>query len=499
MKSELADRIRQCPNLPSLPAIAVQVLELAQKADVDMAEIARTISKDPALSGKILRTVNSSFYGRSQNISTISHALVILGLQSVKTLVLGFSLVMSFAKDKPKAFKHLDYWKRSTYAATAARVLCVKLKIAQQEEAFLAALLQDIGMLVLDRVLGEEYGDVYSNAASHNQLAALETQAIGADHAEVGGMLAEQWRLPPLLCTPITAHHAPQNVTDPALRKIADLVSLAGACADVFVGPSAGPAIATVRKTLQERYNVPEAECDVWLDQIGRDTREIASLFEINIGRGTPFEDILKRANETLVELTLQSQQQVTTLRAQNSQLRTQVVLDALTGLANRGRFDQFLADEFAAALLSHQPLSLVLLDIDYFKAVNDKYGHQNGDYVLKALGKLVQTAVRPTDLAARYGGEEIALVLPGTPRGIAATIAETVRRAVQSHRIISAGVKIEVTASFGVASLEAGASLREPAHLLKAADLALYAAKNSGRNCVRVFSNKALSKPVAA
>src|SRR5258708_31263766 len=141
MNSELANRISKCPNLPSLPAIAVQVLELAQKADVDIAESARTISKDPALSGRILRTVNSSFYGRSQNISTISHALVILGLQSVKTLVLGFSLVTNLTKSQGKGFKHLAYWKRSIYAATAARSLAAKINMVQQEEAFLAALL----------------------------------------------------------------------------------------------------------------------------------------------------------------------------------------------------------------------------------------------------------------------------------------------------------------------------------------------------------------------
>ena len=78
----------------------MQILELASKPNVDIAEIARLISKDPALSTKILRTVNSSFYGRSQHVSTISHALVILGLQSVKTLVLGFSLVTTLSKDK---------------------------------------------------------------------------------------------------------------------------------------------------------------------------------------------------------------------------------------------------------------------------------------------------------------------------------------------------------------------------------------------------------------
>src|ERR1700689_826821 len=159
MNEQLISRIRQCSNLPSLPAIAIQVLELAQKADVDITEIARTISKDPPLSTKILRTVNSSFYQRSQHVSTISHALVILGLQSVKSLVLGFSLVTNLSKTKRKGFSHINYWKRSIYSATAARTLAARVNLVQQEEAFLAALLMDIGMLVLDQALGDEYGD----------------------------------------------------------------------------------------------------------------------------------------------------------------------------------------------------------------------------------------------------------------------------------------------------------------------------------------------------
>src|SRR5580698_7067281 len=167
MNEQLVNRIKQCSNLPSLPAIAIQVLELAQKADVDIAEIARIISKDPALSGKILRTVNSSFYARSQHVSTISHALVILGLQSVKTLVLGFSLVTNLMHGKEKGFKHIEYWRRSIYSATAARVIASRINLVQQEEAFLAALLKDIGMLVLDQVLGAEYGEINSRATSH--------------------------------------------------------------------------------------------------------------------------------------------------------------------------------------------------------------------------------------------------------------------------------------------------------------------------------------------
>src|SRR5918993_4539421 len=190
MNEQLVNRIRQCPSLPSLPSIAIQVLDLAQRPEADIAEIARVISKDPALATKILRTVNSSFYGRSQHVSTVSHSLVILGLQSVKTLVLGFSLVSNLSKTKAKGFKHLEYWKRSIFAATAARTIAAKIGVVQQEEAFLTALLMDIGMLVLDLVLGDQYGEIHGKTASHEELCAAERQELGMTHADVAGVPA---------------------------------------------------------------------------------------------------------------------------------------------------------------------------------------------------------------------------------------------------------------------------------------------------------------------
>ncbi len=506
MNEQLINRIRQCPNLPSLPSIAMQVLDLAQKADVDIAEIARIISRDPALSSKILRTVNSSFYGRSQHVSTISHALVILGLQSVKTLVLGFSLVTNLTKTKGKGFKYLDYWKRSIFAATAARTIASKLAVVQQEEAFLIALLGDIGMLVLDQVLGEEYGEINSRAASHEELCVIEQQAIGGDHAEVGGLLAAQWKLPPLLVTPMTFHHNPEKVADPALRKLAELVHLAGRCADVYVDAMPAGAIASVRALASAQYKMSEADCDALLNEIGGKTKEVASLFEINIGPAANFEAILKKASEALVQITLESQQQAnalqqqaSTLAVQNQQLQKQAVTDGLTGLPNRAHFDRFFADRFAEALRHGKPLSLLMLDVDKFKSVNDTHGHQTGDEVLRAMGKLLLTAARTQDLAARYGGEEMVLVLPNTVRTTAAAIAESIRRAIASKPVPCAAMMLPITVSIGVASCEPGAPFNAPAQLLKAADMAVYAAKHAGRNCVRVFNPpKPVAKPAA-
>jgi diguanylate cyclase (GGDEF)-like protein len=495
MNADLLERIKQCPNLPTLPAIAVQVLDLAQRQSVDIGEIARIISKDPALSGKILRTVNSSFYGRSHAISTINHALVVLGLQSVKTLVLTFSLTSSLAKTTGKGFQHLSYWRRSIYAATAAKVIAAKVNLVQQEEAFLASLLADIGMLVLEAALTAQYNEVCAKASTHQELVRAESEALGATHAEVGAVLAALWKLPPVLAAPIAFSHNPDGVSDPALSKLAEVVELAGHCGDVFVdaqGPATAAAISAVRQTCAARYKFGDAQCDTLLNDIAARTKEIAGLFEINIGSYSNYEAILEKSRDLLAELSIQNQQQNTQLQAQNQQLQQQATTDRLTGLANRARLDECLKQQFAA-VAGGQPLTLLMLDLDKFKSVNDKHGHQAGDAVLAAAAaELRNAARRPQDLAARYGGEEMVLLLPGTPRTTAEAIAEGVRRAIGAKQIKCGNTTLSVTVSIGVATAEPGGALKTPELLLKAADLAVYAAKRGGRNCVKVFALKA-------
>lgn len=507
MNEQLLEKVRSCPSLPSLPAVAVQVLNLAQAPESDLAEMARLIQQDPALSSKILKTVNSSFYGRPQHISTITQALVILGLQSVKTLVLGFSLVTGLnpsgaGKSKGKGFDHMRYWRRSAYAATASRVLGSKVGVVQHEEAFLATLLADIGMLVLDQVLGAEYGKVCDQAPGHGELVAAETAALGVTHADVGKIMTESWKLPPLLAVPVAMHHTPEKVADPQLVKLVELVNLAGRCADVFVDEDAAAAIAEVRQRCQRLCKLGESETDALLAEIGSKTREIANLFEINIGSAVQYEQILKRANEALVELTLQSQQQATqlaqkatTLQEQNLKLKEQATTDPLTQLGNRHKFDTFLEEQFEQAKAMGTHLSLILIDLDHFKKVNDTHGHPAGDAVLRHVAKLLRTAARAQDVACRYGGEEMALVMPATARATAAATAETIRRVICAKAVaIPDADPLPVTASLGVSTYEPGGPLASTAHLLKAADLALYNAKHTGRNCVKVFTPKAVA-----
>ena len=157
---------------------------------------------------------------------------------------------------------------------------------------------------------------------------------------------------------------------------------------------------------------------------------------------------------------------------------------DALTGLYNRRHFDEELARVFSDASRHRDETSLVIADIDHFKRVNDSYGHEAGDAVLQHVSRLLQDRVRPVDVCARFGGEEIVILCPRTGLDGARLLAERLREAIAAAPLRHEGLDIAVTASFGVASHPR--SVRDSDGLLGAADGALYAAKREGRNRVR-------------
>jgi two-component system, cell cycle response regulator len=162
-------------------------------------------------------------------------------------------------------------------------------------------------------------------------------------------------------------------------------------------------------------------------------------------------------------------------------------VLDGLTGLTNRRAFDQRLEAELAHAVRHERELTVLLIDVDHFKRVNDLHGHLAGDEVLRAISKLLAREVRCEDLAARYGGEEFVVIARDVPTPGAITLAERLRYAVQAQTVSFEALSISVTVSIGVANLSGLLGEPRPSGLLAAADKALYEAKDSGRNRVSV------------
>jgi diguanylate cyclase (GGDEF)-like protein len=165
--------------------------------------------------------------------------------------------------------------------------------------------------------------------------------------------------------------------------------------------------------------------------------------------------------------------------------LQEQSLRDALTGLYNRRQMDSSFADLFTKARRQDLPLSVLLIDIDHFKKLNDIHGHAVGDEALKLLAGLLQDMFRGSDLACRYGGEEFVVLLPGADLQVAASRAEELRHRCEEMKLIAQGQPISFTLSIGVAALNSGVS--QPDELLKRADDALYTAKHQGRNRVEV------------
>jgi diguanylate cyclase (GGDEF)-like protein len=168
-------------------------------------------------------------------------------------------------------------------------------------------------------------------------------------------------------------------------------------------------------------------------------------------------------------------------------ELEKENITDPLIGIYNRRYMDKRLVEEIDRAVRYQQPLSLLLIDIDFFKNVNDHYGHPVGDQVLRHWGGLILSVVRASDIVARYGGDEILVITPSTPPLAAYALAERIRKHVELHKFFLSSdpnlKSISLTASIGVASLTDENAVH--GKLLKETDQALYLAKSKGRNCV--------------
>lgn len=173
-------------------------------------------------------------------------------------------------------------------------------------------------------------------------------------------------------------------------------------------------------------------------------------------------------------------------LKCQNLELKKSSITDGLTQLSNRIYLNQRLEEEFSKCSRYQQDLSYLMLDIDFFKKVNDQYGHQVGDKVLVEVANITNKSIRNSDLAARYGGEEFAVVLPGTALSHGKDMGERIRQKIEATPIKIDNITLKITVSIGVASYDPETKTSE--ELIKNADTALYQAKEKGRNQVIEF-----------
>jgi diguanylate cyclase (GGDEF)-like protein len=490
MTPELEAHLRSFVNFPSPPGVATHVIELAQDPNIEMGKVAKVVAMDPALTSKVLRIANSPLYALRRRSENLRQALVIMGLNATLTLALSFSLVKSLRGDKPNGVNYPYYWRRALLAATASRALGDALGQPYAEERFLAGLLQDIGMLALDRGVVDLYRGVGDIQRQHRALQAYEKRRLGVDHAEVGAWLMRTWNLPDRLCAAIEQSH---RIDQTRAREPADIfnrcVALSGSIADIFLNEAAHRPFAETALVAERTLGLLKQDFGSVLNTVSTLIPEVESLFETDILGAREPEIIMEQAREILMVRNLQTLRDIQTLKTtgttetpRGTETEEELRRDTLTGAYTRSYLDACLAREFTHAVNHDWPLSIALVDLDGLKRINDAHGYDAGDRILQTAARILRGNTRETDIVARYAGEEFALVLPATDQDTARTICERIVSAFQQTRHDFGGPST-VTVSIGYATHWSGMPFGGVESFLNATEQALYTAKLQGRN----------------
>jgi len=202
--------ISQAQQLHSPPEVACSLLRLTRNEDFDIQEVVECIERDPALTARILKIVNSSRYGLRERVTSVSRAFAYLGCRTVRVLALTFSIVDTFTRGLGKRFYSV-FWLRALTTATVTTRLAKRLETFDARDAYTCGLLADIGVLLLAQVQGKEYTTLYQDNPLCDDLAAAELATLGFDHSAIGARLLTQWGFPSTLSAVVADHHACQN------------------------------------------------------------------------------------------------------------------------------------------------------------------------------------------------------------------------------------------------------------------------------------------------
>ena len=206
--------IQDLGQIPTMPTIAAKVMQIVNDPHSSAEDVAKFISRDVALTSKVLRLANSAFYGIPRTISSVNSAIVILGFNTIRSLVLSASVLKVFpARPGLISFDRKAFWKHSFMVGIASRMLAQvyrKKKLVDMETAFSAGLLHDIGKIILEQYANEDYLPVLKAAKEKGlPLFMVEKSLLGMSHADVSGMLVDKWQMPNELRIPIINHHSP--------------------------------------------------------------------------------------------------------------------------------------------------------------------------------------------------------------------------------------------------------------------------------------------------
>jgi len=214
LENRLQQVISNIRNLPTPPIVFEQIQKVLNNPETSVADVAAILSEDPAMSVKVLRLTNSAFYGLSREIDSVNHAVMIIGLEAVKNLVLSASVLSMFKANKDNKEYHEKFWRHSLSTALAARVIAKDFHGGNQfnpDPAFSTGLIHDIGKMIICCFMPKEHEQVVEYLQCHEEVTDMEAEIniMGFNHAQLGRQLAISWKLPDRLADAIGYHHTP--------------------------------------------------------------------------------------------------------------------------------------------------------------------------------------------------------------------------------------------------------------------------------------------------
>lgn len=481
MDSYAIEEILSCDSLPSLPATAVRVIELSQDPDCTVYELAETIRFDQGLAAKILKTVNSSFFGLRTKCATIDKALVVLGLRELRNLALGFSLVPAMQAAYTDGFDTVDYWRRGIYSAVAAKFIAQRVAKDVADEAFLGGLLQDIGIVAMLQALGKPYEDVLATTATdHRRLAAAELRAFDMQHPEVGALLARKWQLPDELSVPIRFHERP-TAAPSDLKNVVGCVALGNAVHQCLTYEDKAACFERMYDRAKRAFGLDRPACDELLTQTAKAAKEVSRLFELDTGEAVDPANLLKQAEQ--LRSVPATEQDHLSHGSVSAVIRDGDLIDPITGAMTRLAIERQIVAAYEAGQTERSPVSLALIRMDGFATIVQNEGLEAGDVLAIEITQSLQTLAETlSDAHVGSFDDATTIVLTTSPLS-------ELKQAIGDWRQKYHSPKRPTTSVGMTTCQDAGYdAFSKPKQILAIAYRAMEAAQKAGGNTVRIF-----------
>jgi diguanylate cyclase (GGDEF)-like protein len=504
-RQQLFELVGSVSLLPSTLVAPMKVLQLHRRGDATMVQFGEAIAADPSLVSKIMGLVNSAAFKPTQPITKLSHALVMIGLKNLLPLVFGVSMAGIFNKMGLPADERSAMWRASLLKAVTAREYARGSTPDISEEAFVAALLQDVALPLIHAADRSAWPETIALLELPDPAArtARERTMYACDHGELGAAIIKTLGLPDLYREATANHHAPAGPAAGGNAILARALTLAAALPH---------RLAINVPNLKARLlaalcpGAPQPADLELLNRIAESYAETLAQFADADERSVAFKEFMQGlcgqvalcmesaiGESTTVIADLRDKG--TNLEKRVGDLKQQVAqseYDPLTRVFNRAGFMR-RAGRFVKLARDHQAVSaLGFVDVDDFKDLNDLHGHQAGDHALTVIAKSLVDSLNGNGIVGRLGGDEFCFLLFAKDANHFAQAARHIETLVCRLEVTIGAKTVPLTSSVGIIALENDGPLADLEQVLHAADALMYGAKRAGKGRCNTHANRA-------